>query len=244
MSEAINSSDNGRMAAYTNGKRRYWERKNSHLCTLCGKANDTGGACCPECRAKESERGRKNRQFYAELGLCHKCGKNRVFGSEKRCPECRAKVSAYEAGRIRTDREREKDNSRRRRRYQESREQGICVGCYKLKAVPGKTRCGICAEKERRRERQRYVPAAIPRAERNLYGLCHTCSNRLDMDGMKICSKCYADLKKAREAKAPSHWRRDNRMTFRSRQGYSCDPLTENAKRIFRTAPYAGAFMK
>lgn len=223
-------------------KRRYWERKNSQICVLCGKENDTGKVFCPGCRAERNEQQRKDRQFYAGLGLCHKCGRNKIFGSEGRCPECRAKESANVKKRIKTDREKEKNNAQQRRRYQELREQGICTKCRKYKAVPGKAKCGICAEKERLRGRQQYVPTAIPRAERNLHGLCHTCSNSLDMDGMKICSKCYADLKKAREARDLSQWRCDNRMIFRSRQDYNCDSTAENAKKIFRTAPYADAF--
>lgn len=65
------------------------------------------------------------------------------------------------------------------------------------------------------------------------------------MSGVKVCSRCYADLKKAREARGSIlalQWRQDNKMNYQSRKYNSCDAMTENAKKIFRTAPYAGAF--
>lgn len=67
------------------------------------------------------------------------------------------------------------------------------------------------------------------------------------MDNVKLCSRCYAALEKAREARgnvSESQWGRGKRVIFRSRQRCDCDPITENAKRIFRTAPYAGVFIE
>lgn len=165
-------------------------------------------------------------------------------GMKKRCPECRAEAAENAERRGRTDQDREKDNACHKILYRERREQGICVRCGKCRAVQGKARCITCLMKEREQDRRRYVPAEIPRGERNRYGLCITCSNSLDMDGMKVCSRCYADLKKAREAvREDSPWKEDNRVVFQKRTGVSPDVTTEKAKIIFHTAPYADAFL-
>lgn len=221
-------------------RRRYLARKNAGLCMGCGKETGDGKVYCPECRVRQNERARQNRAFYAEHGLCRRCGRNRVFGSEKRCPECRALDAAREARRARTDEVREKNNAYHRRRYQERSSLGICTQCGRRKAEAGKKRCGICAGRAAARNRERYVAAAIPKAERYRHGLCCTCSNSLDMDGMKICSRCYGHLSEVRKAN-PS-WRQDNAGVYLKSPGGHCGTAAENAKRVFMAAPYAGAF--
>ena len=42
------------------------------------------------------------------------------------------------------------------------------------------------------------MKVAIPRSERNAYGLCYVCGSSLNLDNMKICSKCYEKRKDAR----------------------------------------------
>ena len=195
--------------------RRYHERKNKGLCVKCGSTVIDGQVYCLECRMCRNEEARQNRIFYREQGLCTYCGRNRVFKNEHLCPEWRAKAANWQAQRKKTDKERDRHNARRRKHYWERSAQGICTACGKRKAVPGKKMCGICAGKKAEDQRIKHIPAAIPRAERYLHGLCSICSNSLDMANMKVCSRCYENLKRARKT---SHiWKQYNTVIFKSR---------------------------
>lgn len=247
MQEKAGLPDNAGTVKISYDVRRYWARKSNQLCVSCGKANDSGKILCPQCSERRHMEDKQDRVFREGLGLCNRCGKNRVFGGEKRCPECRAKANRNAARRGRTDGERKKNNDSCRLRYHEYAARGICVKCGRRRAVPGKRRCGICAHRRADQDRQRRGTSGMARAERCGYGLCYTCGSILDMDNVKLCSRCYAALEKAREARgnvSESQWGRGKRVIFRSRQSCDCDPITENAKRIFRTAPYAGAFIE
>ncbi len=185
-------------------KMLYWERKNSHLCTRCGKPSEDGKILCPECRAGYNEDARQARLFYKSLGLCSECGKNRVFRHEKTCPECRAKNTRNYH---RTEEQRERYYASNRKWYWKNSEQGICVKCGRRKAVEGKKMCGICASRVANRIKisrmeKRYnttdLKARIPRSEWPENGLCFMCGSPMDMDGVKVCSKCYEKLRYAR----------------------------------------------
>lgn len=45
--------------------------------------------CC-ECAEKQRIYRQETRKFLRNLGLCPRCGKNKLFGDEKECPECTA----------------------------------------------------------------------------------------------------------------------------------------------------------
>lgn len=38
-----------------------------------------------------------DREFLISVGICPMCTKNKLFGGEKSCPECRAKMAEYMA---------------------------------------------------------------------------------------------------------------------------------------------------
>ena len=46
---------------------------------------------CPKCEEKHCLRTRQDREALASLGICPRCGKNKLYGSEKECLECGAK---------------------------------------------------------------------------------------------------------------------------------------------------------
>lgn len=227
-------------------KKRYWERKNNHLCVVCGKQNETDKALCPECRAKKNEYYRKNTKFYASLHLCTRCGKNRTFGEEKICPECRAIKATAQSLHGLTDEQKKNRYARRCRRYHERLQQGICTLCGRRSAVEGRAKCGICAAKsrERQREYQNRRKTGIPRTERVQNGLCYTCGSRLDREGKAMCSRCESisrkNLEKARGCNA--YWKKDDKMIYLKRTETSCDVATGNARKIFHASPYANAF--
>lgn len=91
--------------------------------------------------------------YYRSIGRCPRChGKNKLYGNEKNCPECRAKVWAYGI-KYRKEHpefvERKKENDRLRRKYRI--ENHLCTEC----AVPlVDTRYKTC-EKCRRKNKLR-----------------------------------------------------------------------------------------
>lgn len=236
--------NNGTLTAAQRMTRLYRERKNNGLCVQCGKVNEDGKSSCPECRAKENERKRQDRIFFAAHGLCTRCGKNSVFGEDRTCFECRAK-DFVRNGRRDRDKAKKKDREGFQRRYRTRSEQGICVGCGRRRAAEGKKRCEICARRDVSAHMKTYwekksaISGGIPRSERHQHGFCYICNGRLDRDG-KVCSNCHERLKV--NGKKSDYWKRDNEVAFRRDVGSSCNVATGTARRIFLEAPYAGAF--
>lgn len=57
---------------------------------------------CSECAEKSRFETREKREFMQNMGICPRCCKNKLFGSEKECPECAAMM--YERNRKRSER--------------------------------------------------------------------------------------------------------------------------------------------
>lgn len=171
------------------------------LCTKCKNPNDRGkGWYCSKCLITERERHKENREFYISLGLCSQCGKEKVFGNEKLCPICRAKN--YESTRKKVEKYGWKKPTEERRekirnRYNELKELGICTACRKRKAVVGRTKCGVCLEKESTRARLKHKPLKTDFSE----GLCIRCNNPV-VPGYKQCEFHHAISIKAGKASA------------------------------------------
>ena len=72
-------------------KKYYDKRQKLGLCIRCGKPIDRDGKKCTECLKKENEYHRKNADFARKMHICTKCMKVKVYGDNKRCPECREK---------------------------------------------------------------------------------------------------------------------------------------------------------
>lgn len=89
---------------------------------------------------------KEERVFYQSIGLCPICHKEKLWGDEKMCPECRAKqVNAVDIWRKRTG---YKPNNARRNELRHTRiEQGICIRCGKKQATNGQM-CLMCAKKQ------------------------------------------------------------------------------------------------
>lgn len=202
--------------------RFYKKRKDNGLCPTCGKPIDREGHYCKSCAEKHTEYTRETRNFYRENGLCTVCGKEKVFGDEKRCPECRAKCT----NRIKLTSEQIKryytqHNEYQKSLYEQRKEQGICTRCGKRKAIVGKTQCGICLQKEAERKRRKSYDKVNIREYRLNNRLCFNCGSPLDSN-KKICLKCLEEAtehgKMARNNK--SHWwRKDNRLIFQTNIG-------------------------
>lgn len=139
--------------------RVYHRHKNKGECPRCGKTLDREGHYCSKCLEKVREYHRENRRFYAEHHLCTECGKVKVPGNERVCPECRDKNEHWrkpltEEQKIRYS---YKFKKRQNSLYQQRSEQGICTRCGKRKAMPGKKKCGICLAKDAEMHRKIYM---------------------------------------------------------------------------------------
>lgn len=90
------------------------------------------------------------RDFYRSLGLCPRCGKNKLLGTERNCPECRSKSADYERKRyaLHHDERLAQRNASFNRLYAERKAQGICVRCRKRKADKNHVTCTYCRKRD------------------------------------------------------------------------------------------------
>lgn len=179
------------MATTIYQKRLLETRKANGLCIDCGNALDRDGVRCVKCNTKHNKEGKADRKWYRENGICPRCRKNIILGTENVCPECSA--YAYEItmnSRERLGKEHynkvHKDWSKRT--HHEMIDRGICTRCRKRKADYGYKTCGVCREKIRNYKRIKY--GKPDRSERYKQGLCYFCDNPIK-DGYKVCEKHY-----------------------------------------------------
>ena len=208
------------MTANEYSKRHYDKRKQNGLCPRCGKPLDRQGHYCSECLAKNREYRRENRRFYRENSICPACGKEKLFGDEKQCIECREKKN--ERRKPLTEEQKIRYGNRfkeqQRQLYKERKEQGICPRCGKHKAKTGRVRCGICLDKEATRARERRFDKPNEKEKRKENHLCYRCGEPNDMPQGQLCKKCYdascEHLRRAREIQRPDnpYWRQQNRL--------------------------------
>lgn len=134
---------------------------------------------------------REERAFYVSLGLCPRCGKNKLFGDEKNCPECSAKAQEckerYEIEH--SEKVKENTNAYHRSVYRQRKEAGLCVRCGKRNPLYNDLRCGICKEKmDLRRQERRVRNGKLTCKERLEQGLCYFCGAKT-VPGLKVCEK-------------------------------------------------------
>ena len=164
-------------------KERYQNYKDRGICVYCKSSPaEDGKTTCRICREKQRKQTAEKRAALRNMGFCSECGKNRIFGEEKICPECAAKK--YASNRKNADKEKNREYFRERTKKLKA--EGICVKCGKRAAEKGKTRCMICNIKEANRAHR--AKDCLPRSERPAYGLCYFCGTEIK-DG-KVCEKC------------------------------------------------------
>lgn len=183
-------------------------------CQKCNKEIDREGYYCSDCLKKKNQYNRDTWIFCIEIGICPVCRKERIFGEEKTCPECRAK----RANRKKPITEEQKERIRLQRRlcYYQRSEQGICTRCGKRKAMEGKKKCGICLQRDRELPVRRKDLKKDIRQQRVEQGLCYRCGKNPPTKNMKMCQGCIDECKvylnKARAANR--HWKQDNKLIF------------------------------
>lgn len=134
---------------------------------------------------------REDRAFFASIGLCPRCGKNRLYGDERNCLECAEKQYSYNVKYRQEHPEEVKQSINRchRSEYQKRKESGLCVRCGKRESLYNDLRCGICKEKMvLRRQERRMRDGKLTRTERLEQGLCYFCGGET-VSGLKVCEK-------------------------------------------------------
>lgn len=172
-------------------KRMLSKRRENGLCLNCGKPLDRDGAYCVSCNDKRNADNVAMRLCYIKSGVCPICRSEPILGSEKSCPECRAKSSEKRAENRSQNKQKYNENHRNysRSKYQERKENGICTRCGKRKAKAGYSTCEMCQFKNREYKRIKYGRKP-DRTERIEYGICYFCENPIK-DGYKVCEKHY-----------------------------------------------------
>ncbi len=222
-------------------KERREKRLARGLCADCGNTLDTDGSSCTKCRERRRRKYREDREWYAVLGICPYCRKEKLNKGEKMCLECREKGNEQNRRKyenMSTEKKVEylkKDSEAGKRIYRERKESGICVKCGKRKAEKGKVMCSICLGKKRNRARRLYqeMHDILPREDRIAYGLCYICGEPLDGNrDWKVCSRCHErlaeNMHKNRRQKSEENdiWKRENELIFNSQMRKYCETGT------------------
>ena len=173
-------------------RRRLLEnRKANGLCIDCGNALDRDGVRCVKCNEKNNKESKEDRKWYRENGICPRCRKNIILGTENVCPECSAyayEITMNSRERLGKEHYNKVHKEWSKRTHHEMIQKGICTRCRKRKADYGYKTCGICREKGRKYKRVKY--GKPDRSERYIQGLCYFCDNPIK-DGYKVCEKHY-----------------------------------------------------
>lgn len=198
----------------------YRRRRENGLCPKCGKKLDRDGYYCSECLVKAREYERETRKFCREHHICTECKKERVFGEDKICFECRAKKNKYRVEITEEQRKKRNDNFRKRQTelYKKRSAQAICTRCGKRKAVDGKKKCAICLEKDAAAHRRKYFDKPNEKEYRKENHLCYFCGDKIEDETKNACNACSERGKEAR-AKASTnnkYWKLQNRLIFKN----------------------------
>ena len=197
---------------------RYHTLKDNGLCVRCRKPLDRAGCYCTACQQKERDYRRKNREFYREHNLCPECGKNKLFGDEKMCLDCKMKQQEYRAKHPISEDRRISRNIRSRIKkknvYAERKANGICTRCGKRKAINGRAKCQICLDYDALIHRQKTFDKQNEKERRIENRLCYFCGEPLTDEKGKCCKKCADAFKNKAQGKIHDNewWRKDNRL--------------------------------
>lgn len=207
--------------------RHYRNRKDNGLCPRCGKLLDRDGHYCSECLKKANEYNRETKEFCREHHVCTECRQERVYGTDKICPECRAKRDKYRKPLTEEQKIRYGNRFRKQQKslYQQRKEQGICTRCGKLKSMPGKVKCGKCLAKDAEMHRKQRFNIPNIKEYRKENHLCYYCGNEIDSTKSQLCSSCLERCRQngIKSAGGNKYWKNDNRLVFMKSGGSKCN---------------------
>lgn len=191
------------------GKERYEYRVKNHLCTCCGnKMDNLEKKTCKKCIDYKNQWNKERRQKLKMLGICPRCGKNRIYENEKSCLECKKKIWEYDE----KNREARLERNRTycKKKYQQLKNDGICVSCYTRKNDGETIWCSICREKNRLKDAARRSQKG-----RNSwkYDKCYFCGNDR-VEGSKCCEKHLKIYRDNASSLDNSFWKNTNKNLF------------------------------
>lgn len=169
-------------------------RKAAHLCEDCGKPLDRDGAFCNACLEKHRKYYRDRKDALLARGVCPICGKYKLYGDEKTCPECRAKNTEATA-RCRNNHKMRYNKYMSQYRQQmtvDRATKGICTRCGKPKDDDGFKMCPRCRQKSRKKW-HRLNDKPVKQNERYKIGRCRFCDQPVK-EGYKVCEYHYQKL--------------------------------------------------
>nr|DAZ45864.1 MAG TPA: Thaumarchaeal output domain 1 [Caudoviricetes sp.] len=198
---------------------QYRRRKAAGLCVECGKPLDRVGAYCIECCRAHSEDSKQQKRWYADGGVCPVCKTNKLMGTERCCPECRAKSTEYASRKRNTNRDlyNKQHAEWAKIQYAERVEKGLCTRCGKRPAKDGAHTCVYCAEKTNAYHRRKRAEKRLNAQERYEKGICRFCNNPVK-DGYKLCEHHYQlNLINSAKADRSAYNRRQYQISQRRR---------------------------
>lgn len=178
-------------------RQRIQYAKDNSLCIQCMQPIEEyrqGKATCKPCTDKRVKQITEDRAFFKQMGICPRCRKNKLEGSEKTCVECKAKQAEY-AAKIRADEEGHRHylnicSQWDKKHRAELEEQGLCNRCGKRNADDGYKTCSWCRAKRRVYNQNRTAQIGTTKQRRIDNGLCIWCENPIK-EGYKVCEKHY-----------------------------------------------------
>lgn len=90
-----------------------------------------------------------DREFFISVRLCPQCMKNSLYGSEKSCPECRAKMAEYMAVKRENPEYMQEHYSYMKQLRKKRTEGGRCSHCGGEKPADMYVQCEKCRIKRR-----------------------------------------------------------------------------------------------
>ena len=206
-------------------KTTYLRRKQQGLCVKCGgeiEEERKGKVICLKCTHKDSVEKQKDREFRRSIGLCPRCGKNKLVGNDKNCLDCRAKNYTYRTQYYENHPEilaesLDRWNKNRVIKYHIMKDAGYCVECGEEVTDGNYSRCTKC----RAKCRSKYVSRATPFEEHQQQiwksqGLCHLCGQPL-YKKFGLCEHHYLIQVEANKKGINKKWREDNEKFFRKK---------------------------
>lgn len=191
-----------------------------------------------------AERNKERKEFYKAKGICCQCGREKAAKGRSFCLNCLDLRSVYYYRHRQGMSEekkaeyREKAAKSHKKLYDERKAAGICVDCGKKKAEGNRIRCGICLEKQRKRQEniRRQNDNIIPKELFGVDGRCVCCGRPVRGEGEKCCERCYEKITKAGvkgraniDYKA-HRWNTDNKLIYKNKGG-RCNDKQENQER-------------
>lgn len=201
-------------------KARYEEKcKKEGRCPACGKKKDREGRYCYSCKDKNNKRKREDKEYCRQNHICTICQKERVYGNEKTCFNCREKARAIRNAY--TDEQREKykkiSMASMRKTKEKLLSEGKCPVCKTRKLEKGRKKCRLCLNKDAERQRMKRIGKPDIRAYRKENHLCYFCGGVIENPSKNVCNACSEkraiDSSKADRNK---YWKQQNNLVFKN----------------------------